>query len=166
MLTPASIGRNFELLTRLHGSSSENWGFCVIVTWLPVIIRVTRVTWRQQLSVDRGEGVTTSITVQRRAFFGNVDWLSHTSMGPILLSVFHPPWWSCGCVPLGGHILGNQGAGAPSSAWIVASQSHLHRRLGSWRKWYGTPLHIAPPLRVCPSVGPGMPLWCCTGRCE
>ncbi len=30
-LTPANIGRNFELSTRLHGSSSENWGFRVVV---------------------------------------------------------------------------------------------------------------------------------------
>ncbi len=70
-LTPANIGRKFELSTRLHGSSSENWGFRVVVTRLPVIIRVTMVTW-QHLSVDWGEGVTISITVQRRTSFTNV----------------------------------------------------------------------------------------------
>ncbi len=31
-LTPANIRRNFELSTRLHGASSENWGFRVVVT--------------------------------------------------------------------------------------------------------------------------------------
>ena len=39
----SEIGRN-ELSTRLLGSSSENWGFRVVVTWLPVIIQVTGVT--------------------------------------------------------------------------------------------------------------------------
>ncbi len=39
--------------------------------------------------------------------------------------------WSVGeAIPLGGHLLGNQCAGAPSAAWLVASRSHL--QLGGW----------------------------------
>ena len=80
-----NIGQNFELSTWLHRSSSENWGFRVVIMWLLVTIWVTRVMWWQQLSVDRGEGVTTSITVQWRASFSNVDWLTNLPMSFIFI---------------------------------------------------------------------------------
>ncbi len=51
-LTPANIGQNIELSTRLYGSSSENWGFGGVITWLPVIIWVTRVTYDNWESRD------------------------------------------------------------------------------------------------------------------
>ncbi len=124
---------------------------------------------RQQLSVDWGGGCddldqgSATVVLQRCRLIRPHLNGTNPSLDVLLL---HPPWWSCGCVPLCGHLLGNQGAGAPSVAWLVASRSQLHRRLGSWCKWSGTPLHIAPPLRVCPSVGLGSPLWCCMGGCE
>ncbi len=114
MLAPANIGQN-ELLTQLPESSSENWGFHVVVTWLLVIMMGHyRVTWRQQLHVcTPGEGVTASISVQRRVFFASVDRFSHTWMEPILCSVFHHNILHD---EAGGHLLGKQGAGAPSAA--------------------------------------------------